>query len=80
MAPFAKISQLNLAGVFALMRKLWMCFFGSLPPHEIFMELQVYLNNKGAYANFAPWVENVQREAEKKVSTVTTCYEHTGTN
>ncbi|KAI5998190.1 hypothetical protein EDD15DRAFT_2162292, partial [Pisolithus albus] len=65
-APFAKIPQLNLAGIFALICKLWTRFFGSSPPHELFMELQDYLGNKGTYTNFAPWVENVQREAEKK--------------
>ncbi|KAI6102723.1 hypothetical protein EDD16DRAFT_1494523, partial [Pisolithus croceorrhizus] len=65
-APFAKISQLNLAGIFALICKLWTRFFGSSPPHELFMELQDYLGNKGTYMNFAAWVENVQCEAEKK--------------
>ncbi|KAI6117332.1 hypothetical protein EDD17DRAFT_1499938, partial [Pisolithus thermaeus] len=70
-APFAKISQLNLAGIFALICKLWTRFFGSSPPHELFMELQDYLGNKGTYMNFAAWVENVQHEAEKKVWTFT---------
>ncbi|KAI6010645.1 hypothetical protein BKA83DRAFT_25636 [Pisolithus microcarpus] len=65
-APFAKIPQLNLAGIFALICKLWTRFFGSSPPHELFTELQDYLGNKGTYTNFAPWVENVQHEAEKK--------------
>ncbi|KAI6112711.1 hypothetical protein F5141DRAFT_977867, partial [Pisolithus sp. B1] len=58
-APFAKISQLNLAGIFALICKLWTRFFGSSPPHELFMELQDYLGNKGTYMNFAAWVENL---------------------
>ncbi|KAI5980379.1 hypothetical protein EDC04DRAFT_2553755, partial [Pisolithus marmoratus] len=65
-APFAKISQLNLAGVFALICKLWTRFFGSSPPDELFTELQDYLGNKGAYVNFSAWVGNVQHEAERK--------------
>ncbi|KAI6038368.1 hypothetical protein EDC04DRAFT_2604106 [Pisolithus marmoratus] len=65
-APFAKISQLNLAGVFALICKLWTWFFGSSPPYELLTELQDYLGNKGAYVNFSAWVGNVQHEAERK--------------
>ncbi|KIK99949.1 hypothetical protein PAXRUDRAFT_54287, partial [Paxillus rubicundulus Ve08.2h10] len=68
--PFAKIPQLNFAGIFVLICKLWQWIYGSPPPHEIFTELQEYIANKGLYVNFPAWVESVRCEAEKKASIV----------
>jgi hypothetical protein len=67
LAPFAKISFFTYAGVWALLRRVWMRFYSAEPPHALFLELKEYLANTGAYRDFPDWVSNIQRLAESKV-------------
>lgn len=67
-APFANLPILNLAGIYALLCRLWKQFYGTTPPATLWTELKDYIDNRGAYENLADWASEVRREAETNVN------------
>lgn len=67
-APFANLPILNLAGIYALLCRLWKRFYGTAPPQTLRAELKDYIDNRGAYENLSDWASEVRREAETNVN------------
>lgn len=70
-APFKRDRSLitNVA-IYSLLARLWKRFYNEAPPHELYTQLDQYLNDKGEFAQVPTVVNILKVEAERNVSGV----------
>lgn len=76
--PFLKIvpfkrdrSLITNVAIYSLLARLWKRFYKEAPPHELYTQLDQYLNDKGEFAQVPTVVNILKVEAERNVSGVT---------
>lgn len=65
-----KLPELTLGGIYALFRWLWMRFYNDdEPPFELWLDVEEYMEGRGAFASMNDMLIPVRIEAEQMVST-----------
>ena len=71
--PFHKISAfqplhfLTTGGVYGLMRRLWVRFYGTEPTTDLWRNVRDYLENTGEYATMKSYIGPIRADAESRV-------------